>query len=90
MTQYIILALENAIERGLIDESEVTQERLEQFLGGFGRQFYKIPATSNQKIVLKRRSERIPDSIKSEDGTIEVALSRAGDEVFSLEWKMAV
>src|SRR5271154_7390233 len=42
-TQYVILALEEAVERGVIKEEDVTQERLEQFLGGFGRQFYKLP-----------------------------------------------
>ena len=34
-TQYVILALEEAGERGVIKEEDVTQERLEQFLGGF-------------------------------------------------------
>ena len=46
-TQYILLALEGAIDRGIITEKDVTQDRLEQFLGGVGRRFYKIPSTSS-------------------------------------------
>jgi dihydroorotase len=86
-TQYVILALEEAIERGVIQEEDVTQERLEQFLGGFGRQFYKLPDTAKRnRIVLERKGERIPESIKTEDNSIEVALSRGGANVFSLSW----
>lgn len=86
-TQYVILALEEAIEKGVIKEEDVTQERLEQFLGGFGRQFYRLPDTAKgNRIVLERKCEKIPESIKSEDGSIEVALSRGGDNIFSLSW----
>lgn len=84
-TQYIILALEEAIEREVIKEKEVMQERLEQFLGGFGRQFYKLPDTvKGNRIVLERKGARIPESIKSEDNSIKVALSRGGANVLSL------
>ncbi|KAK2749877.1 hypothetical protein FQN57_005293 [Myotisia sp. PD_48] len=78
-TQYILLALEDAIGRGVVSESEVTQERLEGFLSLFGRRFYKVPETTN-KIVLERKGEKIEKSIKN--ATTEVALSRPGDEIF--------
>ena len=81
------MALEEAIENGIIKEEDVTQERLEQFLGGFGRQFYRLPNTlKGNRIILERKGEKIPESIKSEDGSIEVALSRGGENVFSLRW----
>ena len=87
-TQYVILAIEEAIERGAVKEEEVTQERLEQFLSGFGRQFYKLPQTGRSKrIVLERKGATIPESIKSKDGSIEVVLSRGGDSIFSLSWE---
>lgn len=85
-TQYVLLALEEAIERGTIKEEDVTQEQLENFLGRFGRQFYKLPETAN-RIVLERKGERVPESIKNEDGSVEVTLSRGGADVFSLRWK---
>jgi dihydroorotase len=87
-TQYVILAIEEAIERGVVREEDVTQERLEQFLGRFGRQFYKLSNTAKGKrIVLERKGATIPKSIKSEDGSVEVALSRGGDNILSLRWE---
>lgn len=83
----MILAIEDAIERGAIEEVDVTQERLEQFLGRFGRQFYKLSdAGKDKKIVLQRQGARVPSSIKSKDGKIEVAHSIAGDNILSLRW----
>jgi dihydroorotase len=52
----------------------------------YGRRFYKLPE-AKERIVLERKGEVIPESVKSEDGSVEVALSRGGDEVFSLTWK---
>jgi dihydroorotase len=88
-TQLVLLALEEAIERGVITEADVTQEKLEGFLSRFGRRFYKLPEpeVSGKKIVLERKGEKIPASVKSEDGGVEVGISRAGSEVFSLRWE---
>ncbi|KAE8447570.1 hypothetical protein EG329_010700 [Mollisiaceae sp. DMI_Dod_QoI] len=88
-TQLVILALEEAIERGVIDEHEVTQERLENFLSRSGRRFYKLPEPSAEgqpKIVLERKGDTIPVSIKSADGTTEIGLSRPTAPIFSLSW----
>lgn len=86
-TQLILLALEEAIERGVITEADVTQEKLEGFLSRFGRRFYKLSEVSEKKIVLERKGEKIPASVRSEDGSMEVGISRAGTEVFSLRWE---
>ncbi|OTA55456.1 amidohydrolase 2 [Hypoxylon sp. EC38] len=86
VTQLVLLALEEAIERGVITEAEVTQEKLEGFLSRFGRRFYKLPEVS-QKIVLERKGEKIPTSISTKDGALEVGISRGGTEVFSLRWE---
>ena len=89
-TQLVILALQEAVEKGVIEEHEVTQERLEQFLSRSGRRFYKLPdptAEGRPKIVLERKGESIPTSIKSADGTLEVGLSRPTAPVFSLSWR---
>ena len=88
-TQLVILALQEAIERGVIEEHEVTQERLEQFLSRSGRRFYKLPdpaAEGPPKIVLERKGETIPTSIRSADGTLEIGLSRPTAPIFSLRW----
>ncbi|KAL8725272.1 MAG: hypothetical protein Q9166_007474 [cf. Caloplaca sp. 2 TL-2023] len=59
----VILAPQEAIERGVIEEHEVTQERLERFLSRSGRRFYKLPnptAEDTPKIVLERKGETLP------------------------------
>ena len=71
----------------------MTQEKLEGFLSKFGRKFYKLPdnnsssSSSGSKIVLERKGETIQTSIQR--GDLEVGLSRAGAEVFSLRWEKA-
>jgi dihydroorotase len=97
-TQLVILAFEEAIERGVLEPDDVTQDRLEQFLSRAGRRFYKLPSPDDDssdaaaaikggsKIVLERKGETIPPSIKSGDGTLEIGLSKSTAEVFSLSW----
>lgn len=89
MTQLVLLALEEGIERGVISEDDVTQDKIEGFLSRFGRRFYKLPETSGNRIILERKGEKILPSVKSESGEVEVGISRAGTEVFSLTWVRA-
>lgn len=86
-TQYVLLALEEAIERGAINEEEVTLERLAQFMGGFGRKFYRLPqASKTTKIHLRKDGTKVPISIKEDSTGLEVAISRAGSAIRSLTW----
>ncbi|KAG5942885.1 hypothetical protein E4U59_000786 [Claviceps monticola] len=86
VTQLVLMALEEGIERGDIGESDVTQKKLEAFFSRNARRFYKLPETSGKKIVLERKGQKIGTSVKSADGKVEVGISRAGTEVFSLTW----
>jgi dihydroorotase len=88
-TQLIILALKEAIRRGVLEVNEVTQDQLEQFLGRSERRFYKLPNPATEgkpKIILKRKGEIIPTSIKSADGTLKVELLKSITPIFSLSW----
>lgn len=87
-TQYVLLALEEATERGVIKPDDVTQEHLEQFLSLSGRKFYKLPhATADlPKIKLQRAGARIPSSIRNEDGSLSIGLVRAEHPILSLDW----
>jgi dihydroorotase len=86
-TQYVLLALEEAQSRGVVSEENVAQESLEMFFHKAGRKFYKLPDNSQDKAIrLERKGEKIPRSIKTKDGSVEVALSRGGDGVWSLTW----
>lgn len=80
----MLLALEEAVERGVITDDDVTQEKLEGFMSRNGRRFYKLPEQAPGKIILERKGEKIAASVKSE--AVEVGNSRAGTEVFSLTW----
>ncbi|RVX66429.1 hypothetical protein B0A52_09659 [Exophiala mesophila] len=90
-SQLVILALEGAIERGVLGEDQVTQDQLERFLSRSGRRFYKLPEPATEggaRIVLTRRGELIPKSITSVDGTVEIGLSKSQSPVLSLSWHM--
>lgn len=89
VTQLVLLGLEEGIERGIISEEDVTLEKLEGFLSKFGRRFYKLPETSGNLLLLERKGETIATSVKSEGGSVEVGVSRAGAQVFSLTWLKA-
>ncbi|KAI1846015.1 hypothetical protein JX265_000939 [Neoarthrinium moseri] len=82
--QYVLAALEDAIERGDIKDEDVTEEFLRGFLGEWGRKFYGI-AESNRKIVLKKGGEVIVESIKG--AGVEVIPFRSGEPTWSVEWQ---
>lgn len=89
-TQHVISALEEALDRGVIRPEDVTQEKLEGFLCHYGRSFYKLPPVERgpgTTIVLERKGERVQTSVKSEDGSVEVGVSRGGRETWSLRWE---
>ncbi|KAL7621165.1 dihydroorotase [Parahypoxylon ruwenzoriense] len=92
-TQLVLLALEDAVERGVVSADAVTSDALGGFLSRHARAFYKLPPPDEKtsKIVLERKGETVPASIRAgapaEDGSVlEVGLSKAGAGVFSLSW----
>ena len=80
---YVLTALEEAVARGDIEESQVTQELLEGFLGGFGRRFYGVEE-SQERIVVEKKDEVVVESIKGEG--IEVVPFRKGKPTWSVRW----
>lgn len=88
--QLVVRALEDAVERGVVRGEDVTEEKLAGFLSAFGRKFYGGEAEAEdrtkEKIRLTRGGFVVPERIRSEDGGVEVAVSRAGEEVWGLEW----
>lgn len=82
--QYVLTALEEGIERGDIQDEQVTEELLRGFLGEWGRGFYGIEKSSRQ-VLLKKGSAVIPESIKG--GGVEVVPFRKGETTWSVEWQ---
>ena len=78
----VILALQEAAQRGNIARDEVMQRRLTKSLScgrQFCRRFYKDGHIYASK-VLRRRGEKIAKSIES-SGETKVFISKSGDEV---------
>lgn len=80
---YVLTALEEAVARGDVGESQITQELLEGFLGGFGRRFYGVGEPEG-RIVVEKKGEVIVESFKG-DG-LEVVPFRKGKETWSVRW----
>lgn len=82
--QYIMTALEEAIERGDIKDEDVTEDVIRGFLGEWGRRFYGTEA-SKERILLRKGKEVVPESLKAHG--VEVVLFRKGETTWSLEWQ---
>ena len=59
VTQYVLSALEDACQEGIITEKEVTPEKIRAFLGGFGRNFYGVQNAKQENITLVRHQETV-------------------------------
>ncbi|KAK4158519.1 putative dihydroorotase [Chaetomidium leptoderma] len=80
---YVLTALEEAIARGDIADSSVTEDVLKGFFSEYGRQFYGVPLATKQ-IRLTRGGARVEESLKGEG--VEVVPFRAGEETWGVEW----
>ncbi|KAL8687435.1 MAG: hypothetical protein Q9218_006392 [Villophora microphyllina] len=84
-TQSVVTALERGVEMGILKEEDVTLEKLEGFMSRYGRDFYKLPQTT-ETIELTKGSEKILDILESEDKSMQVIPFRAGESIRSLKW----
>jgi dihydroorotase len=82
--QYVLTALEEAVERGDIKDEEVTDEFLRGFLGEWGRKFYGVEK-SKSNIVLKKGGDLIVQSIQGPG--VAVIPFRPGEPTWTLEWQ---
>ncbi|KAK7709659.1 dihydroorotase [Botryosphaeria dothidea] len=85
--QLVLDALEGAVAKGWLKEQEVGREALEGFLSGFGRAFYKVGDERGERIVLRKKEEKVVDTIRHEKGEVEVVPFRKGQNTWSVEWK---
>jgi dihydroorotase len=79
----VLTALEEAIARGDIPDSSVTDEVLRGFLSDYGRRFYGLPPNTRH-IRLTRGGAHVEESLRG-DG-VEVVPFRAGEETWGVEW----
>tara|TARA_R110002003_G_scaffold63_17_gene5944 strand:+ start:11247 stop:12035 length:789 start_codon:yes stop_codon:yes gene_type:complete len=84
---YVLDALEKGVERGVIQEDEVSQEVLEGFFGAWGRTFYQVRDERGEKVVLKRGGERVTELLEKEGVSVCVVPFRKGETTWSVLWK---
>ena len=83
----VIDALEQGIETGVLKAEDLTKERLEGFLGGFGRAFYRVDDERKERMVLRKDGANIEAVLKSDDGAVEVVPFRRGKITWGVEWR---
>jgi dihydroorotase len=84
---YVIDALAEGVELGVIQAEQVTKEVLENFLSNFGRSFYKVEDERKERIVLKKPTEPVEKVLSTDDGSIEVVPFRTGKMTWEVVWK---
>jgi len=87
VVQVVLDSLEMACDRGVLGEEDVTVEKLEGFLGGFGRKFYGVGAERREFVTIKKGEEKIMDILKMDDAGIEVVPFRRGQSTWSVAWE---
>lgn len=83
----VIDAFEQAVDAGVLKVEDVTEEKLKGFLCDYGRQFYNVRDERNEKIVLRKGSATIANSLVTEDGSLEVVPFRRGKLTWGVEWR---
>lgn len=84
---YVIDALEQGIETKVLEASDVTVEKLNDFLSRFGRSFYGVKDDKPERIAVSRHSEHVVDVLKNEDESIQVVPFRRGRSTWGVEWQ---
>ena len=84
VTQLALEAIENAIEKGLLSQDEVTENVLHGFLGVHGRKFYGVP-DSNRMIRVRKAEETIMDILRIGQNDVVIPFRR-GQPTYSIEW----
>jgi dihydroorotase len=83
----VVDALQIGVEKEVITEEEVTQEKLKNFLSDFGRAFYQLSDSNKETIVLRKPTESVQDILRNSDSSIEVVPFRRGKLTWGVEWK---
>ena len=75
------------VEKEVLTEDDVTQEKLQNFLSDFGRKFYQLADGKKETIVLRKPTESVKDILRTADSAIEVVPFRRGKLTWGVEWK---
>lgn len=84
---YVLDALEKGVERGVIQEDQVSRDVLEGFFGAWGRKFYEIQDSRGEGILLKKKQAQVVAVLKKDSIGVEVVPFRGGEQTWSVTWK---
>lgn len=83
----VVDALEEGVNLGVLKAKDITKEKLEGFLSGYGRAFYGVTGEKEETIVLRNSGATIEDILRSPDGNVEVVPFRRGKMTWATEWR---
>jgi dihydroorotase len=83
-TQYVLDAIDKGIENGVIAEKDITVEKVEGFLGKYGREFYRCQSTHETIRAWRVEDTKTVGTFRK--GDIEVFLFREGLVKWQLDW----
>lgn len=88
---FVLEALENACQAGTINKDALSQERVEGFLGGYGRKFYGVPDASGRIKVKagggKVQNVRVGGASSGEGSMSDMVVTfRSGKPTYTVEW----
>jgi dihydroorotase len=79
--------LQMGVEKEVLTEDDVTQEKLQNFLSEFGRTFYQLSDSKKETIILRKPTESVQDILRNSDSSVEVVPFRRGKLTWGVEWK---
>ncbi|KAE8373831.1 hypothetical protein BDV26DRAFT_56837 [Aspergillus bertholletiae] len=83
-TQVVLDSFEQACERGILKEEDITPEVVEGFMSKFGRQFYGIGEEQKEFITLEKKDEKIVNLLQSDK--VDVVPFRRDQQTWSVSW----
>jgi dihydroorotase len=84
---FVVDALQMGVEKEVLTEDDVTQEKLRNFLSEFGRTFYQLSDSKKEIIILRKPTESVQDILRNSDSSVEVVPFRRGKLTWGVEWK---
>ena len=85
VTQLVLDALEQGVERGVLREDYVTAEKLQGFLSRHGRAFYRLHRAGRESITLTHDGAKICSTVGADRG-IQVVPFRSGHDTWTVSW----
>jgi dihydroorotase len=83
-TQVVLDSFEQACERGVLKEEDITPEIVEGFMSKFGRAFYGIGDEQKEFITLEKKDEKIVNILQSDK--VDVVPFRRDQQTWSVSW----